>query len=845
MTNKPTVSPHIYSYRFLADKLIHAWLNYENTGTTVHDLATVGTSNGTFNGALTWGSSSLGTGPIIVASAKDKWIDLATPVVLTPPFTLGWRAANAANNGQGAIVGRNDASTDYIRMNGPSGGIEFKFGGGGLLNFGTSQNVSTPFSYWHFTYSGSSVSVYRDSTLVLTFAYAGSRVLTIKTLLRAVSGNDALDMIGNDDFLFVWGNYAATQSDITTLVADPFLTFVPDVTVYQAGTLTIPGVLATQLDLTMNAATNGTQPYTYQLQRGTDGITFGANVGAALTGQTTATATWTDTGLTTATLYYYRVQVTDSTGTPVVVNSNIASATPTALTLGLTNPVASFFVQRVTDGGANLAAPVCGGNSGPIACSGTYSGGIPLAVEYTINGGSTWATLADQISLGTLTGGAWSRNLTSVPQGQFDFQIRAANDHSNTTTHANVRVGELFWGYGQSNMAGQSDVNQTYVATGGLGASIWKTSAWAECVDPTNNEGNTRGSWIPLFLSRMVAVLGVPCAFENLGQSGQGLAFDNGTSQPTLAPPSGDGRGHNYWTGSAAVVTTSKANAVRAVLFNHGEADEVSGITQVSYYNALINLRTYVAAFLGAPEMFISQVTGPGGLGLTSALASPVIKAQYQYRAFTGTGGGTVYFLDTEIHPQSSGDPDLLQVKIADYFVLAILEKDFAGTALSGRGPVLANATFNALKTTTTVVFDRALKTADTFVTGLWAVSDSGGARTVSGVAYHGTNPNAIVVTHAASVGASPIISYGSVNNAPTVADPTGGASSHNSGASSGVQGNGAGAVKGTATTLTAPTGFPTAVSLFAEPFVSQAISSLSSGSSIFLEAAIGIGLGI
>jgi hypothetical protein len=68
------------------------------------------------------------------------------------------------------------------------------------------------------------------------------------------------------------------------------------------------------------------------------------------------------------------------------------------------------------------------------------------------------------------------------------------------------------------------------------------------------------------------------------------------------------------------------------------------------------------------------------------------------------------------------------------------------------------------------------------------------------------------------------------VSDPVTTADPTAVAVHHNlvggSYQSNGVLGAGTGAVKGVATTLAAPTGFPATASLFAEPFLSQPISS-------------------
>lgn len=89
----------------------------------------------------------------------------------------------------------------------------------------------------------------------------------------------------------------------------------------------------TALTIDGTPAQQGSQPYTYQLQRATDGVTF-TNFGSAQTGVTAGTPPTTviDSGLTTGAIYYYRWVVTDSeTPTPVTVTSNVSSMSPRAV----------------------------------------------------------------------------------------------------------------------------------------------------------------------------------------------------------------------------------------------------------------------------------------------------------------------------------------------------------------------------------------------------------------------------------------------------------------------------------------------------------------------------------
>lgn len=103
-----------------------------------------------------------------------------------------------------------------------------------------------------------------------------------------------------------------------------------------AGTLSVTGHTSSTVSLAMTAATSGTSPYTYQLQRAPDVSgspgTF-ANDGSAQTGQTSS-ATFSSTGLTGSTTYWYRVVVTDAAS--ATANSNqVSQATSSSALSGL------------------------------------------------------------------------------------------------------------------------------------------------------------------------------------------------------------------------------------------------------------------------------------------------------------------------------------------------------------------------------------------------------------------------------------------------------------------------------------------------------------------------------
>jgi hypothetical protein len=96
--------------------------------------------------------------------------------------------------------------------------------------------------------------------------------------------------------------------------------FKPDVSL-ESGDLTVTSSTATSINLAVTAATGGTGTKNYQLQRAPDAAgspgTY-ANIGASQ-----VTLTWSNTGLTGGTTYWYRVVTTDDVES---VNSNEVSA---------------------------------------------------------------------------------------------------------------------------------------------------------------------------------------------------------------------------------------------------------------------------------------------------------------------------------------------------------------------------------------------------------------------------------------------------------------------------------------------------------------------------------------
>lgn len=235
------------------------------------------------------------------------------------------------------------------------------------------------------------------------------------------------------------------QPDIITTVTSASLAAnVASMTALASGTVTIAGT----------AATGGIDTKSYQLKRGTDGVTFGTNVGSAqvLSG-TTAPSAVADTGLTDGTLYYYRWSVTDSAGSPTTVTSNTIKAVPHAsgttfyvdATGGSDNNVGtstSVPWQTATRANNYMESSILAGDSLSLKGGVTLSGNLRAinATAFTIN---SYGTGSGTISCGNSyaiwldeCGGTTVTNLILTGSGVSSLGVTTSTDAAFKSTLA-------------------------------------------------------------------------------------------------------------------------------------------------------------------------------------------------------------------------------------------------------------------------------------------------------------------------------------------------------------------------------------------------------------------------
>ena len=147
-------------------------------------------------------------------------------------------------------------------------------------------------------------------------------------------------------------------------------------TVVGATTLLAPVVnfnataaLATEMDLSWTSIPDATY---FKIERSLNGTTWSA-ITATYAG---SNDTYTDTGLTAATSYYYRISAIDASGTSATTTSTVAATFPAApvVTAAVISPTA------ITLNWVNVATATA------------------YKVEQSTNGGTTWTTLTSSLS---------------------------------------------------------------------------------------------------------------------------------------------------------------------------------------------------------------------------------------------------------------------------------------------------------------------------------------------------------------------------------------------------------------------------------------------------------------
>lgn len=380
------------------------------------------------------------------------------------------------------------------------------------------------------------------------------------------------------------------------------------------------------------------------------------------------------------------------------------------------------------------------GTTGSIQITGTYTG-TPVAIEASFNGGAYTTIVASP------SGGTFSGTLTGQPQGQGTLSVRFTDTTSINASVTPVAIGDVFVVIGDSNAEGRADFAQTYTNATLNATKFRQDNLWGNGNDPMDT-GTSVGSHWPLLATMLMADIGVPVAFITTAEGGTDVAG----SSNTWAKPNAQ------YTGMQTTVTNSGVTGVKGVLAHLGSNAVVNATTLslATYNSAIDTLASNLGTDLpGAPKLHI------GIFGETATGAPPDRRA-----ALDNIRGGIMQALsdNANVKPgpclidQDYSDgvhftTNAQEQEVANRWYLALKESLYGGA--SGRGPRVVSSQWNSSgRNQLTVVFDRALRTGLTHSAVPWRVFDNGTLMTVTGVAYHGSNANALVVsTSAAATG--------------------------------------------------------------------------------------------
>ena len=431
---------------------------------------------------------------------------------------------------------------------------------------------------------------------------------------------------------------------------------------------------------------------------------------------TGSTITWSHSGGTLRSLTdssFSNLRVGLSTWTSITVDGFTAVDAGVTNSIAISNPLAYRIYQRdPTSATFNL--------TGSYSYSGSTGG-----IEYQVDGG-TWSTLVASPSGGTFSGSI------TLSAGQHTLAVRIANDHSVTASVSNVLVGDVFLVAGQSNAEGRGTNPQSYTHAS-LKAAMWRqtSTAWANLADPSDSDTLLGSVW-PLLATYLLADQSVPVGFITTADGGTTL-YGDWKPTPTYGIK---------LSNAISTVTASGVNKVKAVLWFQGESDAVDGRTGSQYAADLATLLDYFAATLpGGPETIVG-VLGPAftdGIRLAQQTAGNTdADGGNGPRMYDTAGDGLHFISDTDLGT------------FAKRWWVALKGKYYSGSVT--RGPKVTTCTFeDASRDSIIVAFDQVLKTGRTHSANAWAVDDNGTARTVSSVAYHGSNTQALVLTLAAA----------------------------------------------------------------------------------------------
>jgi hypothetical protein len=382
-----------------------------------------------------------------------------------------------------------------------------------------------------------------------------------------------------------------------------------------------------------------------------------------------------------------------------------------------------------------------------ITVAGTYTGSV-TAIEARFDGG-TWTEIDS-----SPTGGTYSGTL-AASVGTGSVEVRFSNDTGVTNSISPIHVGDIFLVSGQSNGEGRLGSNQSF-SGGDYGSVVFDQddTTWRTMADPT--DPNSTGSQWPLVATLIAAGANRPTGFITTADGSTGLVDSDWDS---------DGSGATYNT-AVSRVTTIDPNGIAANLWDQGESDSQSGISESAYrthFDALVaGLQTDTSLTFKTISTLVGTHTASSPPSRLDAIRAAQKSA---WENNSDVLAGPVSYQRAGTH--WTGDTE--GATLAGLWWLAIEDALYGGT--NGRGPRVTAAVPSG--STVVLTFDRDLDTGDTTYTSTAFTidNDDGTARAVSSVSRTGTR-EVTVTADGAIDGTSPTITFASGNTGASATVP-------------------------------------------------------------------------
>lgn len=460
---------------------------------------------------------------------------------------------------------------------------------------------------------------------------------------------------------------------------------------------------------------------------------LGDSITVVATGDVSATVSASDS--TYSANGYHGIYAIDNGSTTANTFDNFLMQAADAVTIS--SPVQYQIFQRAS-GAAN------------IAITGTYAG-TPTAIEASFNGGD-YATIDASPS-----GGSYSGTLSNQAQGQGTLAVRFTNDTGVSASVSTIGIGDVFLIVGQSNGAGVGTNNQSYSHASLTASMFQETGSWQELADPTDVDADGGSIW-PLIATMHMADQGVPVGFLTQAESATGLVVPDDNWDP-------DGT-DNYYDAAITRVGESGVNDLAAIIWVQGERDAKNGIATATYNAALDALITAFQTDLSISAPMVCYLLGNMQLTHTPAGGTADIDKIRFAQIQAWDDNASIYpgpcMIDVDLSDES-GDgihykTDAELATFAARMWAAIDAAIFDGTA--GRGPRLRWAAYD--DDTITLAFDKSLTADATLTTSTFAVTDDGGAVTLTAAAASG---GTVTLTADAALVPPVSVSYGLGNS--------------------------------------------------------------------------------